>query len=131
MAFSSPSLTRVKLKTILFDAESALTDPEVRSSRDRIEELLHPEFTETGSTGTVYDRATMIEMMLAEVPAKVMIRDFVAQRLSSDTVLTTYRSVGLSGQEARRCSIWVESAAGWRIRYHQGTRVPNSWGHVS
>lgn len=131
MVFSSPSLARAKLGRILFEAESALTDPEIRRSRARIEKLLHPEFTETGSTGTVYDRATMIEMMLAEVPGAVIIRDFVVQRLSSDTVLATYRSVGMSGQEARRCSIWVESGAGWQIRYHQGTRVPNSWGHVS
>ena len=131
MPFPSPSLAKAKLGRILFEAESALTDPETRRSRERIEKLLHPEFTETGSSGTVYDRETMIEMMLGEVPGKVVIRDFNAQRLSDDTVLVTYRSIGMSGQEARRCSIWVESGPGWQIRYHQGTRVPNSWGHVS
>jgi hypothetical protein len=72
----------------------------------------------------------MIELMLGEAPGDVIIRDFTVHPLSDDTALVTYRSIGISGQEARRSSIWVEVGDRWQLRYHQGTRVPNSWGHV-
>lgn len=116
-----------RLGRVLFEAESSLTDPEVRKTRARVEMLLHPEFSETGSTGDVYDRATMIEMMTNEDPGEVMIRDFEAQRLSEDVAVVRYRSIGMLGQETRRTSVWVSHRGTWRLRHHQGTRVPDRW----
>lgn len=114
----------------LYECETALTDPEVRSSRERVEALLHADFTETGSGGEVYDRATIIEMMTTGAPGEVVIRDFAATHLSSEIALVTYRSIGTSGQEARRTSIWVLEDGRWQLRHHQGTRVPDHWGRV-
>lgn len=126
-----PSLTlKSKWERELYEAEANLTDPDIRQSLAKIEQLLHPEFLETGSSGAVYDRRTMIELMVGEAPGDVIIRDFTVHPLSDDTALVTYRSIGISGQEARRSSIWVEVGDQWQLRYHQGTRVPNSWGHV-
>jgi hypothetical protein len=126
-----PSLTlKSKWERELYEAEANLTDPDIRQSMEKTEQLLHPEFLETGSSGIVYDRDTMIELMLGEAPGDVIIRDFTVHPLSDDTALVTYRSIGISGQEARRSSIWVEVGDRWQLRYHQGTRVPNSWGHV-
>lgn len=123
--------TRTRLEDTVFEAETALTDPAVRQSRARIEALLHPDFSEIGSSGEVYDRDTMIEMMATESPGGgVVLRDFTVHPLSEDTVLATYRSIGTSGKEARRSSIWVNNGHGWQIRHHQGTRVPDRWGHV-
>jgi len=124
------SATRDRVEDMLYDAEKALTDPELRSSPSLIEQLLHPEFAEIGSSGEVYDRATMIEMMTTEMPGDVLIRDFTVDRLSDDIVLVKYRSVGTSGQEARRSSIWVRTDDRWQLRHHQGTRVPDRWGQV-
>lgn len=114
----------------LYEAEQSLTDPATRQSRSAIEQLLHPGFTEIGSTGNRYSRAEMIELMLHQAPGQVVIADFEVERLSTDTALVTYRSIGGSGQEARRCSIWTMDGGRWRMRYHQGTRVPNRWGPV-
>lgn len=126
-----PSLTlKSTWERELYEAEANLTDPDIRQSMEKTEQLLHPEFLETGSSGIVYDRDTMIELMLGEAPGDVIIRDFTVHPLSDDTALVTYRSIGISGQEARRSSIWVEVGDRWQLRYHQGTRVPNSWGHV-
>lgn len=118
------------VKTLL-QAEKALTDPGVRRSPQRVHQLLHPDFVEIGSSGHVYDRETMIEMMTSERPGGVVIRDFEVHLLSDNTALVTYRSIGTSGKEARRSSIWVDEGSGWRLIHHQGTRVPNSWGAVS
>ena len=120
-----------RLDKTLYNAEQELLDPEVRRSRSRLEELLHQEFSETGSTGNLYDRETIIQMMLEETPARVIIRDFQAQPLDTDTALVTYRSVGGGGQEARRTSIWTRTDGHWQLRYHQGTRVPDTWGRIS
>ena len=116
-----------RLRRVLFEAEFALTDPEVRKIRERVEMLLHPEFSETGSTGDVYDRDTMIGMMTTENPGEVMIRDFDVQRFSEDVAVVRYRSIGSAGQETRRTSVWVNHGGSWRLRHDQGTRVPDRW----
>lgn len=109
----------------LFDAETALSDPAVRRSPERVGALLHPEFSETGSSGEVYDRSQMIEMMASEDPGEVMIMDFGVRWVTDDVALVTYRSVGLSGREARRSSVWVRRDERWQLLHHQGTRVPD------
>jgi len=122
---------RAGQKGEMFDLESALVDPTVRRSRERLEKLLHPEFIELGSSGRVYDRQMIVEMMSQEVAGAVIIRDFEIRTISEDTVLVTYRSIGQAGDEARRSSIWVREDGEWRIHFHQGTRIPNSWGGIS
>ncbi len=115
----------------LLDLERRLLNPEVRHSPTLLEDLLHPDFIEFGSSGRVYNRKMMIEMMTKEVPAEVLIRDFDVRPLSPETALVTYRSIGQAGQEARRSSIWVRGEEGWQVVFHQGTRIPNRWGEVS
>ena len=47
-----PSLTlRSKWERELYEAEANLTDPDIRQSLEKIEQLLHPEFLETGIIG--------------------------------------------------------------------------------
>lgn len=115
----------------LLECERALLDPEVRRSREQVEALLHADFSETGSSGEVYDRETMIEMMVSGSSGRVVMRNFDTTYLAPDVALTTDRSVGTGGQEARRSSIWVYSDDRWQLRHHQGTKVPDRWGRVS
>lgn len=115
----------------LIELEKALLDPDVRRSSADIEALLHADFSETGSSGEVYDRDKMIEMMLGQTPARVVIRDFQTSFLSDEVALVTYRSVGASGNEAHRSSVWVWEGETWKLRHHQGTRVPDRWGRAS
>ena len=122
---------KVRQRGGFFDLESALVDPDVRGSREKIEALLHPDFFELGSSGSVYDRQMIIDMMSEEVSAGVIMRDFETRKVAKDFVLVTYRSIGHSGEEARRSSLWIKTDGQWRIQFHQGTRIPNSWGGVS
>jgi hypothetical protein len=115
----------------LYRHEQALLDPDVRTSRAQLEDLFHVDFSETGSTGELYDRETMIEMMVGEASGQVVMRDFNTSYLSVDVALVTYRSVGTGGQEARRSSVWVFQDGRWQLRHHQGTRVPDRWARVS
>ena len=118
-------------KDELLDLERMLLDPEIRHSAPHLEKLLHEDFIEFGSSGRVYNRRMMIDMMVKETPAAVIIRDYEVRSLSANTALVTYRSIGTSGQEARRSSIWVDTGGEWRVRFHQGTRIPNRWGGIA
>ena len=111
--------------------EMEVLSPGARSDASRMDVLLRDDFIEFGSSGRVYEKPMLIEMISSELPAEVLIRDFSLRELSSDTALVTYRSVGQSGQEARRSSVWIREDGTWRMAFHQGTRIPNSWGSIS
>lgn len=100
-----------------------MLDPDVRSDPVRIRDLLHDEFVEFGSTGRVYNKRILLDMLRLERPSTVVIRDFAVRQLSPDTALVTYRSVGQGGQEARRSSVWIREDGVWRMAFHQGTRI--------
>ncbi len=103
--------------------EMELLDPGVRSDPARVRELIHDEFLEFGSTGGVYDKKVLLDMLQDENPSPVSIRDFAVRQLASDTALVTYRTVGQSGKEARRSSVWVRQDGLWKMMFHQGTRI--------
>jgi uncharacterized protein (DUF952 family) len=100
---------------------------ETRADPDWMDHVLHPDFTEIGRSGRVYDRAEAIETTEYpyeyELPLDKLEVDFVGD----DIALVTYISrESLHGEElpAHRTSIWVHTNAGWRIRSHQGTPLP-------
>jgi hypothetical protein len=107
--------------------EVELHHPGVRSSRDRLERLLHPEFHEVGRSGTQYDRETVIRFLSSrESVAVVDSGEFSVSSLAPDVALLTYRSAqreadGKLVNHTYRSSIWIRDSAGWRMRYHQGT----------
>ena len=100
--------------------ERELLLPETRSDLGRTGVLLHPDFTEIGSSGRLWTRDEM--MMALEddpgVPAELEL--IAAERLGEGTVLLTYRSHTRTGT-ALRSSLWVLDGAQWRLRFHQGT----------
>ncbi len=100
--------------------ERELLLPETRSDLGRTGVLLHPDFTEIGSSGRLWTRDEM--MMALEddpgVPAELELLG--ADRLSEGAVLLTYRSHTRAGT-ALRSSLWVLDGAQWRLRFHQGT----------
>ena len=82
--------------------------------------LLHPDFTEIGSSGRIWTRDAMM-MSLEENPGGPTELEMLgADRLGEQTVLLTYRSHTRTGT-ALRSSLWVHDGAQWRLRFHQGT----------
>lgn len=110
----------------LLQLESNLLSPEVRADPGRLDELLRDDFVEVGSTGRIYEKWLLIDMMSNETHGKVMIRDFSVRDLMANIALVSYRSVGTSGQ-VRRSSIWVKEFGRWQMVFHQGTRLPDVW----
>ena len=100
--------------------ERELLLPETRADLGRTGVLLHPDFTEIGSSGRIWTRDAIM-MSLEENPgAPAELELLGADRLGEQTVLLTYRSHVRSGT-ALCSSLWVRDGAQWRLRFRQGT----------
>jgi ribonuclease HI len=100
--------------------ERELLTPDVRGDLGRTGLLLHPDFTEIGSSGRVWSRDELM-MALEDNPGETAEVDVIsADRLSNNTMLLSYRSQGRTGA-ALRSSIWLLDDGRWRLRFHQST----------
>jgi len=105
--------------------ERALLTREVRSSAAALDELLDPEFTETGASGRLWTRAEILAGLPAGPPGPDRIADhaMAGRLLAADVVMLTFET-DHEGRRARRVSLWRRSGGRWRVLYHQGTLVP-------
>ena len=114
----------------LLALEEMLLDPAVRRDSAQVAPLLDESFVEYGSSGRVWTRAEILELLAheegyAEAP---VVRDFACRHLAMGVVLVTYRTVRMDSgpgkaREVVRSSIWARGAQGWRMLFHQGTSV--------
>jgi hypothetical protein len=119
------------LATVLRQNEEALLDPAVRRNRERVEKLLAEDFLEFGSSGRVWTRDQIFDLLATEPYTPFVIEDFAYVLLSEDVALVTYRAVGKDAQSGEeiaslRSSIWINKQGIWRLRFHQGTRTPRT-----
>jgi hypothetical protein len=110
--------------------EETLLDPVVRRDPARVGALLAEDFVEFGSSGRMWSRGAILDLLeheegYAEAP---LVREFACRPLALGVVLATYRAVRLDSgagrsRETLRSSIWTKESAGWKMRFHQGTRT--------
>jgi len=118
----SPTLL-AELRTL----EIELHGYEIRSNRQRMEMLLHPDFVEFGRSGARYTRADILkEFGPNSVPAVIHSCHFDLAVLAQGVALLTYVSAhldveGNSHRHTLRSSLWVCTEVGWQMRFHQGT----------
>ena len=122
------SETRKEVGAHLRALEETLLDPAVRRDRARVEALLAEEFEEFGSSGRVWTREQILDLLASEDYERPSMEDFRCAVIAKNVALVTYRSVrtdAASGLKASvlRSSLWVKDAQGWRMRFHQGTRM--------
>ena len=107
-------------EAIVEELERELLGPLVRGDIGRTAVLLHPDFTEIGSSGRMWTRDAMM-MALEEDPGERTDMEILgAERIGAEAVLLTYRSYARSGATLRS-SLWVLDGGRWRLRFHQGT----------
>jgi hypothetical protein len=113
--------------------EVELHHPGVRCSRERLERLLHPEFHEVGRSGRIYDRDTIVGYLAAQASPPAVASDaFALLVIDARAALLTYRSAHVEQgnrlvNHTLRSSLWLETRAGWQLRYHQGTPAADTW----
>ncbi len=107
--------------------EVELHHPGVRCSRQRLEQLLHPDFHEVGRSGRSYNRETVVRFLATQAAQVVVASDsFAVAELGPGIALLTYRSAHVQPEgnwvhHTLRASLWLRTAVGWQLRYHQGT----------
>lgn len=111
-------------KKDLLEEITILEQALARRSRKDMELLLHPDFAEFGRSGRRYTRADVLSMFAGTVLPPIEYRDVDLTLLAEGVVLLTYLSADADGNpQSLRSSIWMHTGAGWRIRFHQGTKV--------
>lgn len=105
------------------EGELRLLAPEVRSSPELLARLLHPEFTEFGTSGTRWDRASIIKALTEGT--SVAGRPIVTSRmrgvqLADDVVHLTFDTES-NGRLAHRSSLWRHHEDQWLLWFHQST----------
>lgn len=117
-----------KIDAHLLSNEEELLDPAVRRDRGRVGSLLSEDFVEFGSSGRIWTRDQIFDLLATERFIPVKVEDFHCSLLSEGVALVTYRAVrtdALTGaaNSSLRSSIWTKISGRWRLRFHQGTRV--------
>ena len=111
--------------------EEGLWREETRFDRGWMEEVLAPDFFEFGRSGRVYTRQNTIDIEPQPIDARLPLSYFRARLLDSGVAQVTYVSaVSYDGvlELANRSSIWSRTENGWKLRFHQGTAIPDlSW----
>ena len=113
--------------------EVELHHPGVRCNRERLEQLLHQDFHEVGRSGRTYNREVVINFLGSEESQPEVASDaFSAAEIGPGVALLTYRSAHIEQSSilvnhTLRSSVWLKSAGGWQLRYHQGTAAADAW----
>lgn len=112
--------------------EETLHRHDTRRSRAAVEALLAEDFVEFGSSGRVYQRRQMIELLAQEEKddtTTLVACDYLLRAISADAVLLTYRTCRRmadgSERSVLRSSIWQRGSGGWKMLFHQGTVSPD------
>lgn len=107
--------------------ELLLMDPAMRRDGDRVGALLTHDFVEFGSSGQVWTREATLKLLASETYSPPRTENFAFRLLGPDVVLVTYRTSreDATGEkmETLRSSLWARESGGWKICFHQGTRV--------
>jgi hypothetical protein len=107
--------------------EETLLDPAVRRDRAQVERLLDHDFMEFGSSGLIWAREQILDLLATEIYTPPSVKDFKCALLAETIALVTYRAVRTDSisslESATLCSsIWVSHSGSWWVRFHQGTR---------
>lgn len=111
--------------------EQALLDPAVRRDRVQVSALLTEDFLEFGSSGSVWTRHQILELLETENYQPPAMEDFKCALIADGVALVTYRTVRTNAVTSERAatlrsSLWVKESGTWRVRFHQGTRTSPS-----
>ena len=111
------------LKEHLKQLEERHIKPEVRESREKLDEILADEFFEIGSSGYMYDKKECLETGV--VLTEMSLYNFEIYSLAEDVVLSTYFIVDKTrNRNTYRSSIWKFIDGRWQLYFHQGTITP-------
>ncbi|HEX9848660.1 MAG TPA: DUF952 domain-containing protein [Acidimicrobiia bacterium] len=121
-----PTQAVLDTRPYLRHIEEDLWRPETRFDREWMDRILHQDFEEFGASGRHHSRLDTMDTPQRPFHAQLPLVGFRQASLTPDVALVNYLSRVLYEnveERARRTSVWVNTAAGWQLRFHQGTPV--------
>jgi len=111
-----------------YNLEALLLQPEVRSSREKLDTLLADDFMEFGSSGAIYKKSDTLQNLTTTTDKVVYeMSNFDAKELSDNFVLTTFRTKRTINDfdvvNSLRSSLWKKTGDTWQMFFHQGTPI--------
>lgn len=106
--------------------ELSLLDPDLRADPARTRALLEEGFTEFGSSGTVYDREAILDLLAHEnsggaVQHRPQVHELTGHQLAPGLVQLTF-TTSSTEHRSLRSSLWRQgSDRTWRCLFHQAT----------
>ena len=119
--FDDPGSDEVDEVDEVLRLERSLLEHGVRSDREAVARLLHPDFVEVGRSGRLWTRGRTLAS-IAPLDSRPEMELLGADRVGEDSVLLRWRARDAEG-DTLRCSVWQRTPAGWQQRYHQATPV--------
>lgn len=112
---------------VLTKLEESLWVDETRFNKEYMESILASDFFEFGRSGRIYEREHTINVSRESINAKLPLKNFAVQGVTKEVFLVTYVSEVQYGELelANRSSLWVKTADGFKLKFHQGTAVKN------
>lgn len=108
----------------LVEFETSLHKQTIRNDRTKLEELLHQEFFEFGSSGKIWSRQETIEALISQTDGdEILSENYRLRLLAEELAQLTYVSKRADGSKALRCSLWKREDGSWKMIFHQGTKT--------
>lgn len=105
---------------IIKNLELELVNPITRRNTDRLNELLSDDFEEVGSSGRIYSKRDILDILPVSSDVNYELNDFRFINLSGDCILVKYKANTL-GVGSYRTSVWVRAVNSWQMLHHQST----------
>ncbi len=112
----------VDLKSELIKLEMELHTKEVRANYSRLDELLDDSFFEIGTSGNYYLKEDTIKLLPEERFVELDAFDFDIREIQAGVTQIVYKTK-VEDKKSFRSSIWIQSDSGWKMIFHQGTKL--------
>jgi len=95
------------------------------------ERVLDEAFVEVGSSGRVWTREATLRALGSAVTEAIEIEEFEAAEIRPGVYLARYLAVAVRSSDgvtlrSWRSSIWLRDGRAYRLRFHQGTPLPDT-----
>ncbi len=116
-----------ELKELIYKLETDLLKPEIRTSVEKLNELISDDFIEYGSSGLVYNKAMILERLPKGDSPFYTLFDFELIILSENIIQTRFKTnrVNFDGTKmsSLHSSIWRKTNDKWQMLFNQGTLI--------
>ncbi len=112
----------------LIAKDEALLTLDVRSNPEEIKKYIDEEFREIGTSAHKIGFEEILEVLPKSVDWKAEIYDIESKILTQDVIVLIYKAkiqhtIKSKPVESIRSSVWKRGSNGWKIVFHQGTKI--------